>query len=274
MSAARFDQFDSTAGILLCLRLIRQFELCVLLFLPLWSLGGSQKPPDSNPANNKATLATIQRRFEERYRSATRLEVTFLERYSESGRLVRTEAGKAYFERPGKMRWEYEAPEKNVFLVDGKTAWFYVPADHTVTRVPAKKSTDWRTPLALLTGEVKLSRICNKIGYAPQRAPENSADVVLYCGLRGASKSSEGKEAASQPSGVEVQDVAYLEVVESSGELVRVLVNDSGGVGIEFRFANWQFNPKVEDSFFRFQVPRGVAIVNGDLGAAQKPANP
>lgn len=265
---------DSTTGILVSLRLIFQLELCVLVFLPLWPVQGSQNSPGSNAANNKATLAKIQRRFEDRYRSATRLEVTFLERYSESGQLVRTEAGKAYFERPGKMRWEYEAPEKNVFLVDGKTAWFYVPADHTVTRVPAKKSTDWRTPLALLAGEVKLSRICNKIEYAPQRTPENSADVVLYCELRGASKSDEGKDADGQPTPAGAQDVAYLEVNESSGELVRVLIHDAGGVGIEFRFANWQFNPKVEDSLFRFQVPRGVAIVNGELGAAQKSASP
>lgn len=211
---------------------------------------------------------------EARYRSVRTFRATFLERYSEGGRVVRTEAGVAYFQRPGKMRWEYEAPEKNVFLVDGKTAWFYVPADHTVTRVPAKKSTDWRTPLALLAGEMKLSRICNKLGYAPQRAPENSADVVLYCELRGASKSDEGKEADGQHPSGGVQDVAYLEVAESSGELVRILVNDAGGVGIEFRFANWQFNPKVEDSLFRFQVPRGVAIVNGELGAAQKSAIP
>ena len=121
---------------------------------------------------------------------------------------------------------------------------------------------------------MKLSRICNKTGYAPQQAPENSADVVLYCELRGASKSKERVDASSEPPPTEVQDVAYLEVAENSGELVRVLVNDSGGVGIEFRFANWQFNPKVEGSFFRFQVPRGVAIVNGELGAAQKSANP
>jgi len=95
---------------------------------------------------------------------------------------------------------------------------------------------------------------------------------MLYCELRGASKK-EGREANSQL-GTEVQDVAYLEVAESSGELMRVLVNDSGGVGIEFHFANWQFNPEVDDSLFRFQVPRGVAIVDGDLGAAQKSASP
>jgi len=248
--------------------------LCALLFLFPRLLWSGQDSQDLSATISKPSVSTIQKRFEARYRGAARLEVTFLERYTESGRLVRTEAGKAYFERPGKMRWEYEAPERNVFLVDGKTAWFYVPADHTVTRVPAKESTDWRTPLALLAGEVKLSRICIKIGYDPQRAPENSADVVLYCELRGASKTNDGKDAGRRPGAREAQDVAYLEVVESSGELVRVLVKDSGGVGIEFRFANWQFNPKVEDSFFHFQVPRGVAIVNGDLGAAQKSANP
>src|SRR5213595_3019378 len=169
------------------------------------------------------------KRLEATYRAARTMQVIFLEQYSENGRVVRTEAGAAYFRRPGKMRWEYQSPEKNVFVVDGKTAWFYVPADHTVTRVPAKKSTDWRTPLALLAGEVKLSRICNRIGFAPQRAPENSADVVLYCELRGASKSDEGRDADRAADSVEAQDIAYLEVVEESGELVRVLVNDVGG---------------------------------------------
>lgn len=274
LSATSFDQHKSTPAILVCLRLLLQLKLCGLLFLPWWLLWGSQNYPDSSSSHRKPSVATIQKRFEEKYRGAMRLEVTFLESYSESNRLVRREAGKAYFERPGKMRWEYGAPEKNIFLVDGKNAWFYVPADHTVTRVPAKKSTDWRTPLALLAGEMKLSRICNKIGYALEQAPENSADVVLYCELRGASKAEEGKDADGRTAKAGVQDIAYLEVVESSGELVRVMVNDPGGVGIEFRFANWQFNPKVEDLFFRFQVPRGVAIVNGELGAAQKSASP
>lgn len=241
----------------------------VPLLLAFWS----QNATDSNIASPKTNLAEIVRHFEARYRSAPRLQATFLERYSENGRLVRTEAGKAYFQRPGKMRWEYEAPEKNVFLVDGKTAWFYTPEDHTVTRVPAKKSTDWRTPLALLAGEMKLSRVCNKIGYASHEVAELSGDVLLYCELRGASKPKEevasgGKDKVGS---VEAREMAYLEVAESSGELARVLVNDPGGVAIEFRFANWQFDPRVDDSFFRFQVPPGVAIVDGKLAAAQEP---
>lgn len=232
----------------------------LVLVLPALTASGQQVP--------------IVRQFERKYQTATRLQANFLERYTENGRLVRQEAGKVYFQRPGKMRWDYESPEKNVFVVDGKNAWFYVPADHTVTRVPAKRSTDWRTPLALLVGEMKVSRICNRIGLAEPQAPEYSADVVLYCEPRGASNLTEGGDSGRKAGSAEGRDIVYLEVRESSGELVRVLVSDPGGVGIEFRFANWQWNPQLDDSLFSFQVPPGVAIVNGDLGAAQKMASP
>jgi outer membrane lipoprotein carrier protein len=243
--------------------------LIVSLLLALWS----QNVAASRDVPSKAAVAQVKSRFEQRYRNAARLQATFLERYTENGKVIRMEAGKAYFQRPGKMRWEYESPEKNVFLVDGKAAWFYVPADHTVTRVPEKKSTDWRTPLALLAGEMKLSRVCSRIGYAPQPTPESFSDVVLYCELRGGSGSAKTGDSVSKSPSTNSGDIAYLEIAEDSGELVRVLVNDPGGVGIEFRFANWQFNPQLESSFFHFQVPPGVAIVDGELAATQGTAN-
>src|SRR6266852_1998010 len=123
--------------------------------------------------------------LEARYRAAHTLQATFLERYSENGRLVRVEAGRAYFRKPGKMRWEYQSPENNLFLVDGKTAWFYAPADHIVTRVPAKKSGDLRTPIALLAGEMKVSRVCASVEISTALPPQSPANTVLYCLLRG-----------------------------------------------------------------------------------------
>src|SRR5712692_2977629 len=127
-------------------------------------------------------------RMEARYRAAKTLQATFLERYAENGSVVRTEAGTAYFRRPGKMRWEYERPEKDLFLVDGKTAWFYVPADHTVTRVPAKESTDLRTPLALLAGEMRVSRVCAQVALAINEKAERDDQVLLRCVVRGAER--------------------------------------------------------------------------------------
>lgn len=213
--------------------------------------------------------------FESRYREARSLQVTFLERYSENGRLVRVEAGTAYFRRPGKMRWEYESPERNLFLVDGKTAWFYVPADHTVTRVPAKESTDWRTPLALLVGAMKTSRVCAQIGLALAEEPESLDDAVLYCELRVAGSKSENPcLPGCLVQGEKAAGTVFFEISKSTGDLVRVLVRDPGGVGIEFHFTNWRTNPPLSDSIFHFSAPPGVAIVNAELPPGNGRLNP
>src|SRR5437016_12417481 len=198
--------------------------------------------------------------FESRYRSAHTLQATFLESYTENGRVVRTEAGAAYFRRPGKMRWEYQSPEKNVFLVDGKTAWFYVPGDHTVTRVPAKQSTDWRTPLALLAGEMKLSRICARVDLATDEKPDKDGNVVLSCPLKGSETAADPASKNGAPHAK--RDLLLLEVAQDTNQLVRIVLREAGGIEIEFKFKDWQFDPPVPDSFFCFEVPLGIAIVN------------
>ncbi len=221
-------------------------------------------------ADTKSSVA----RLEVRYRTPKTLEASFLERYTENGRLVRVEAGTVYFKRPGKMRWDYQAPERNLFLVDGKTAWFYVPADHTATRVPAKESADWRTPLALLVGDIKLSRVCEQVLPAIDERPENPEHAMLYCQLRGAASKSPKRALGDSPSQKPLNgESVFFEIDTNSGDLVRVLVRDPGGVGIEFSFTNWRMDPQVPDSLFRFDVPKGVAIVNGELPSGQGGVN-
>ncbi len=221
-------------------------------------------------ADTKSSVA----RLEVRYRTPKTLEASFLERYTENGRLVRVEAGIVYFKRPGKMRWDYQAPERNLFLVDGKTAWFYVPADHTATRVPAKESADWRTPLALLVGDMKLSRVCEHVLPAIDERPENPEHAMLYCQLRGAASKSPKRALGDSPSQKPLNgESVFFEIDTNSGDLARVLVRDPGGVGIEFSFTNWRMDPQVPDSLFRFDVPKGVAIVNGELPSGQGGVN-
>jgi outer membrane lipoprotein carrier protein len=203
------------------------------------------------------------KRFEKTYRSAKTMRATFLERYLDQGKIERAESGIAYFRKPGKMRWEYAAPEKNLFLIDGKTAWFYVPADHTVTRMPAKKSEDWRTPLALLAGEVKVSRICRSVSMDSGNQAEEKVEgvVVLRCTLKGTKSRQSPEDAltgASQPDRVE------FEIERNTGELRKVRIHERGGIEVDFEFANWEFDPPVPESSFRFEPPKGVAIVNGD----------
>lgn len=191
------------------------------------------------------------------------MQVTFLETYTENGRANRKEAGIAYFLRPGKMRWEYKTPEKNLFISDGKDVWFYVPADHTVTRVPARQSTDWRTPFVFLAGEMKLSRVCAHWELAAQDQAESPDHVLISCKLQDAkpaAKPAHG-QSADLNRGVE-PTIVLLEIVRASGELARVQVREPGGVAIEFQFTNWRMDAPTDESLFHFSPPPGVAIVN------------
>lgn len=194
--------------------------------------------------------------LEERYRKATALEANFLERYSENGKQVRVEAGRAYFLRPGKMRWEYEKPEKNLFLVDGKYVWFYAPDDHTATRMPAKKSDDWRTPIAFLTTGMKLSRICSEVGPAKDAVPSRPENGVYRCTLRG----------AEDEKGVTPQRVLFE--VSPQNELARIVIPQEAGMQIEFEFKDWEWDPALAKSLFQFEPPPGTVIVNGLLPEA------
>jgi outer membrane lipoprotein carrier protein len=194
------------------------------------------------------------KKLEEAYKRPRTLQASFLQEYSESGKITRRESGTAYFRRPGKMRWEYASPEKNLFIVDGKFAWFYVPADHTVSRIAAKQSEDWRTPLALLAGEMKVSRVCSKVDL-PADQPMDTAVVRLGCVIRGTEQ--ETKSGAPR-------DTAYFDIAKASGELESVAVLSAGGVKMEMRFANWRFDAPAEEELFHFEPPKGVAIVNGE----------
>ena len=214
------------------------------------------------PAAQETELPAL-RRMEATYRKAVNLRANFLERYFENGSVVRIESGVAYFHKPGKMRWEYLKPEKNLFLVDGKNAWFYTPVDHTATRIPARQSDDWRTPLALLAGEGKLSRVCARVLAAnlpalPDANLPAAPGLGFECVLKGATKNPVGDAQTESVSRV------FLEISDK-GDLARVLVQSPGSVLTEFRFKGWEVDPPLAESLFHFVPPPGVVIVDGLL---------
>ena len=190
----------------------------------LFALSGGFPAASTVQAQN---VPEIVNRFERAYHSSRTLKATFLERYLENGKEVRSEAGLAYFERPGKMRWEYQSPEANLFVIDGKWSWFYVPSDHTVTRVRAKESSDWRTPLALLAGQMRVSRICSSVEFDTTWRPADSQHTVLRCMVR-ESDDRASAQAADAPRSKPRERVLF-EVKSVTGELSRIQVSDPGG---------------------------------------------
>jgi outer membrane lipoprotein carrier protein len=195
--------------------------------------------------------------LESRYHHAQTLKATFYERYSDGNGGASAESGTVYFSRPGRMRWEYESPEQKLFLVDGTNVWFYVPADRTASRAKLKESSDWRTPLALLTGKANFARLCRTIEIVdptedgkPENTPTGAQNTVLRCTPR-----REAGDASQEISEVIIES-------DPQAHLVRLIIRQPGKLETEFRFGNWEENLPIPESRFHFDPPPNVTIVD------------
>lgn len=208
--------------------------------------------------------ASVSAALQARYQHARTLRAAFFERYSDGHGGSSSESGTVYFSRPGRMRFEYESPEEKLFIVDGTNVWFYVPADHTASRAKLKESSDWRTPLALLTGKADLSKLCRSVRLADVQAEKESmrdgravpaGNRILIC----------------QPRDTDANDPSYrvLFEVDPESQLARVLIEEPGHVETEFRFGNWIENEEIPEIKFHFQPPPGVAIVDEESLAGE-----
>lgn len=235
--------------------------LCLLVFFSLFARD-----------DTRAAVALL----ESHYEHALTLKAIFFERYSDGAGGESSESGTVYFSRPGRMRWDYESPEEKLFLVDGRNVWFYIPSAHTASRAKLKESSDWRTPLALLTGKADLGKLCAKIDLVtpapsansqPQstsaqppgpEAPLDPNDSVLRCIPRGESSSAASSDVAA----------VFLES-NPQGDLMRLTIREPGNAETEFRFGNWEQNIPLPESEFHFQPPPGVSIVDEESLAGE-----
>ena len=64
-----------------------------------------------------------------------------------------TERGRLLVKKPGKMRWEYTAPEKKLFVSDGRKIYSYIPQDRQVVVSTMPQDDQAPTPALFLTGK-------------------------------------------------------------------------------------------------------------------------
>lgn len=183
-----------------------------------------------------------------RYNHIHTLEAQFSETYSGSG-ATRTESGTLLLKKPGRMRWDYAEPRPKMFLTDGSTAWFYVPGENQVRRMPVKQLDDLRSPLRYLLGKTKLEKEFDNLHVALNEKPINAGDIVL-----------EGV-----PKGLNERVARTLLEVTPTGYIQRIVVEELDGSVTEFRFLQQRENVEIPDAKFKFTPPPGVEIVSGTL---------
>jgi outer membrane lipoprotein carrier protein len=175
------------------------------------------------------------------YNALQSLRAQFSQSYQGLG-IKRTESGTLYLQKPGRMKWEYSSPAGKLFVLDGKTAWFYSAGDPQVQRIPAKQLDDLRSPLRFLLGHTQLEK--------------------ELTGLIAASAASGGFVLTGQPKGLENRVRKFVLDITPDGAITGMEIEEMDGATTRFSFTAQQPNAPLPSETFRFTPPQGVPIVD------------
>ena len=195
----------------------------------------------SPPPGAPGPADELARRIEERHRRASDLTAHFVQTYR-SGVLGReiVERGELSMKRPGRMRWEYKDPEKKLFVSNGKTFYFYVPADRQV--MVREQAGERGVTALLLSGK---GDILDHFEAALEEGAAGRQRLRLTPRKRDA----------------EVDSV--LLEVDQTAQIRGIEVMDVQGNHSRFRFEEIRENVGLSDKLFRFDIPSGVEVISG-----------
>lgn len=134
--------------------------------------------------------------------------------------------GQVYFSAPGNMRWEYEKPEKQTFVLKGGTVWYYQNELEQMLIDNLKSLTLSDLPILFLSGmgdvtqDFKFESGCHNsegvvLNLKPVESSETNALQRLRLLLKAGSWNLKGAEIVSQ--GGNTTSVLFNELVFNSG---------------------------------------------------------
>jgi outer membrane lipoprotein carrier protein len=201
------------------------------------------------PGQTRPPAAETARQLQHKYDQVKDFTADFTHTY-EGGVLKKksTERGAVQIKKPGKMRWEYTAPEKKTFVSDGRMIYSYVPADKQVIRSPMPPDDEATTAVLFLAGKGNLARDFNE-AYV-----EGGSDDTWSLRLDPKQKQKD-------------YDWLILTVDRRTLQIRGLTAADQQGGTSTFRFTNLRENTGVADSHFTFRIPKGVDVIDADAPA-------
>ena len=192
-------------------------------------------------------LDPLIERLQQRYSSVQSVAARFTQTYRAPG-VEQVESGEMFMKKPGLMRWEYNVPEIKLFITDEKSSYLYTPEDRQVL-VSSFSAADLRsTPLQFLLGQGK---IASSFTYSLEEKDKAKAQGTVLIRLTPRSQQAE-------------YDYVLIECDEKTVELKRLVIYELTGSSSEFVFSHLVTNPKLDNSKFRFKIPKGVEVVQID----------
>lgn len=156
---------------------------------------------------------------------------------AKSGRKPQQSAGIFALQRPGKFRWSYEKPYKQLLVSDGNRLWSYDP---DLNQVAVKKIGNalGASPAALLAGQ----------------------DLDRHFDLKDAGAADGLEFVDARP---KAGDASFerVRIGLAGNRPVSMEIHDAFGQVTLLRLSQFEINPPLPDGLFRFTAPPGADVV-------------
>ncbi len=152
--------------------------------------------------------------------------------------LVQSATGRFAFERPGRFRWTYVTPTRQLIVGDGERVWIY---DEDLAQVTVR-------------------RLARALGSTPAALLAGSADVAqafdfTELGVREGLEWLEAKPREAEAG------FAHIRLGLSAVGVEAMELLDHFGQTTQLRFSNVERNPSLDPSGFRFTPPPGTDVL-------------
>jgi len=209
------------------------FTICLLLFVLSIEVHAEE--------NLNAVIDGIQKKYEQ----INNFQALFTQE-SEVKALNKTQLaqGEVWFKKPGKMRWNYNSPNKDQIVSDGKTLWFYDEEEEQVIETPLAQVSETQSTTTLLSGLGNIKQLFNaSFAESVGINPNGSYLVDLV------------------PKGDEEYNKVTISVNKTDMMVNTLYLYDPFGNLTTVKLADIKVDGGVSDSLFNFKTPDGAEVV-------------
>jgi len=194
--------------------------------------------PAGAPADKdlKQVLARLRRH----YRDTNSFSAKFSEEIATVGAPKRNRQGTVSFRKPGRMRWEFETPEKQTIVSDGETLYSYDPDLNQVVETPLRQALKSSSATSFLLGIGNINRDF-KAAFANPTTPTGLVDLILDAKTGGYKM-----EVGLDP---KTYNLMTLTLTDQLGDVTKI------------DFSDVHDNVELPDSIFAFKTPPGADVV-------------
>lgn len=242
----------------------RVFLPAMLLILLTPTLGRATDPEQESqksspkteisvdPSHKTDTLSALIDPLEDRYRKILNFQASFIQQNQTSipGRNRKTN-GTVSFEKPGKIRWDYETPKQQI-IIQGDRMWTVKPDLNQVVIQKLASAIQSKDVIALLTGAGKLTE-----SFVIDRPKDfNDAGNIV-----------ESEALELTPKSSELGLARLILVISKRDYLIyRSYLYDQFGNITQINYQNYTLDTnRFQDGFFSFTPTPGMEVIDSPL---------